>query len=124
VIWVLAIALAGAAPCEEATHLRAGELAPCDAILVPHEWATKCTLCLAVDLPECQANKAHLEASNTLALDTLKLELKAERELTAELHILLENPPRPPLRWYEHPAFWGTVGAVVGLSVGVGLATR
>ncbi len=122
--WLIAIAVATANPCAEAVPLRVGEIAPCDAVLVPQEWVTACTLCQAVDLPECQATRTHLEASTTLALDALNIELQTERALTTELKILLENPPRPPLRWFEHPAFWGSIGAIVGLSVGVGLAVR
>ena len=92
---------------------------------MPPDMARALAKCRDVSLPTCSEQLAFSETSMRLTTDLLTAQLVAERQLSADLRMLLDNPPVAPLKWFEHPAFWGAVGIAVGaIAPGIGLAAR
>lgn len=122
-IW-LALATAMAAPCPDSQPVQAGEVAPCDGVLVPVEQVRELLLVRDTELPKMRAELQLHTDLTAIRLSSLQDQLTIERTALTRYRQILDNPPRARLLWYEHPAFWGVVGAAVGIGVGVSLATN
>lgn len=116
-------ALAGE-PCEEAVPVRAGQVIACDAIAMPSPWAQSMLKCQEVELPRLRAEIDFEKRMQEIKVRELRDQLEIERETLKRYRQILENPPRAPFKWYEHPAFWGAVGMSAGVAVGVSLAVN
>jgi hypothetical protein len=108
---------------QECTEATAVDL-PCSGVLLPRPWALECASCRDVQLPECRADLESVRELAALDLDSIRLELDAERlahDETRRLLALAEKHAGPPM-WFEHPAFWTAVGVAIGASVTAGIA--
>ena len=122
-IWLFAT-WAMAADCDQAVKLVPGDTAPCEGILVPASQVRELLQLREVEIPRMRAEFEFRVELLTIELDGVRSQLDIERDTVARYRTLLDNPPRPRLLWYEHPAFWTAIGAVAGAGVVVSLAVQ
>jgi len=117
------VALAGE-PCEEAVSLDTDTPAPCKGVLLPQTWTIDCVTCRDVDLPRVELELELSQERAALDLELVRGELEAERELMQDTQRLLDlaTAKLGPPRWFEHPAFFITLGFVIGTGTTIGIA--
>lgn len=108
-------------PPSECTEPRA-VTSPCTGVLLPPEAATRGLRCLSIEVPRLQADIDFLRTTYTSRENRYQLLLDAERTRGDRLFEQLQDATLMTApKWYEHPAFWFSVGFVVAGAATVGI---
>ena len=111
---------AAAAPCVAGVDVVAGQVVPCDGLLIPLEDARAAMRCRRVDLPACRADAARDLNISTAATSAAMARASAWRNLAesrgAELERLTSAAAPPPPR----PWIYAAAGAAAGFAVALG----
>ncbi len=117
----VAAAPAAAAPCERAHEPAAGDVVPCDGVLLPASVVVELLDAREAQLPRCRRELAAERVLRTREVTALEAQLELERDRPP---VVLEVTAPAPSTW-SSPTVWivGGVALIAGV-VGGALAAR